>query len=137
MSCTEKNIIRAIDNNKKVKLYLIFEGRFQEQEKINKNEIEYIYRTNNGYSAAEVVEYLKSEGEEYLQDTRALNKLLLSLNVIKKEDNIYLPMPNYEHLFMIDEYRGKAKGVRFTNQFISWFEDKLKKIKPLEEQSLF
>ncbi len=132
-----KNIIRAIDNNKKVKLYLVCEGRFQEQEKINKNEVEYIYRTNNGYSAAEIVEYLKNEGEEYLQDTRALNKLLLSLDVIKKEDSIYLPMPDYEYLFMIDEYRGKTKGIRFTNQFINWFEDKLKKIKPLEEQSLF
>lgn len=132
-----QNIIRAIDNNKKVKLYLVCEGRFQEQEKINKNEVEYIYRTNNGYSAAEIVEYLKNEGEEYLQDTRALNKLLLSLDVIKKEDSIYLPMPDYEYLFMIDEYRGKTKGIRFTNQFINWFEDKLKKIKPLEEQSLF
>ena len=46
-------------------------------------------------------------------------------------------MPDYENLFMIEEYRGKPKGIRFTNEFIDWVEKWIKKIKPPEEQSLF
>jgi len=131
------NIIRAIENSKKIKLYLSEINGFIEPIKISKNEIEFTFRKNNGYSAAEVVEHLKSEGEEYFQQTRILNKLLVEHNIIKKEDNVYLPMPEYEHLFMVAKYRGKVTGIRFTNEFINWLEKWLKKIKTPEEQSLF
>ena len=131
------NIIRAIENHKKVKLYLSEIDQFVDPKKITKIEIEYLYRKNNGYSAAEVIEYLKNEGEEFFQQTRAFNKCLLEYKIIKKEDGIYLPMPDYENLFMIEKYRGKTKGIRFTNDFINWIEKWVKKIKPPEEQSLF
>ena len=131
------NILRAIEHKKKVKLYLSYENRFIESYKTIPDEIKFIYRKNNGYSAAEVVEYLKSEGEDYFQQTRAFNKCLLEHKIIKKDDDVYLPMPDYQHLFMIDKYRGKVTGIRFTNEFINWVEDWIKKIRPPEEQSLF
>lgn len=131
------NVIRALENNKKIKLYLSDIDGYLQQSKITKAEIEFIYRKNNGYSAAEVVEYLKSEGEDYFQQTRAFNKALIDHKVIKKEDGVYVPMPEYKNLFMIDKYRGKVTGIRFTNEFINWVEKWVKKIRPPEEQSLF
>lgn len=131
------NILRAINNNKKIKLYLSYENRFLETEKINKNEIEYIFRKNNGYSASEVVEYLKREGEEYFKDTRSFNKCLIDNNVIRKEESIYIPMPDYEYLFYVDKYQGKIKGIKFTNEFINWVEKWIKKNKQPESLDLF
>ncbi|MCB0044464.1 MAG: hypothetical protein KDD92_03445 [Caldilineaceae bacterium] len=131
------NVIRALDNNKKIKLFLSEIDGYIQPSKITKAEIEFIFRKNNGYSAAEVVEYLKSEGEDYFQQTRAFNKALVEHKIIKKENGVYLPMPEYKNLFMIDKYRGKVTGIRFTNEFINWVEKWVKKIKPPEEQSLF
>ena len=71
------NILRAIDSNKFAKVYYIFEERFLEQTKINNNEIEFIYRTHNGYTASEVVEYLQNQGIEKFKKTQDLNKYLL------------------------------------------------------------
>ncbi len=132
-----QNILRAIKNNKKVKVYLVFENRFLETQKITSSEIEFIYRKNNGYTAKEVVEYLMNEGEDYFQQTRAFNKCLMERHIIKKEDGVYLPMPQYEKLFIIDKYRGKVKGIKFNNDFINWVETWVKKIKPPEELSMF
>lgn len=131
-----RNIIRAIDNGKKIKLYLAEKDGFVEQKRITSNEIEYIYRKSNGYTAAEVVEYLRTEGEEYFQQTRAFNEFLIEHKIIKKEDGVYLPMPNYEKLFMIDRYRGKIRGIRFKNEFIGWLEDWIRQMMPPKQQSL-
>lgn len=131
------NILRAIEKNKKVKVYLDYESCFIEQEKTNKLEIEYIYRKNCGYSASEIVEYLISEGEDFFQQTRSLNKFLINNKIIKKEDGVYKPMPGHEHLFFIEKYRGKEKGIKFTDNFIDWVEKKIKEIKPPEQSNLF
>ena len=56
--------------------------------------------------------------------------------IIKKEEGVYLPCNDYEHLFMIDKYRGAVKGIKFTDGFISWFENWIKKNRPPEELSL-
>ncbi|MBD3843290.1 MAG: hypothetical protein IE909_15700 [Campylobacterales bacterium] len=131
------NVVRALENNKKIKLYLSDIDDYMQQSKITKTEIEFVYRKNNGYSAAEVVEYLKREGENVFQHTRAFNKALIDHKVIKKEDGVYVPMPEYKELFMIDKNRGKVTGIRFKNEFINWVEKWVKKIRPPEEQSLF
>jgi len=131
------NVVRALENNKKIKLYLSDINGYMQQSKITKTEIEFIYRKNNGYSAAEVVEYLKSIGENFFPHTRAFNKKLIDHKIIKKEDGVYVPMPKYKKLFMIDKYRGKVTGIRFTNEFIDWVEKWVKKIRPPEEPNLF
>jgi hypothetical protein len=132
-----QNILRAINNDKKVKVYLQYENRFLESKEIANEEIEFIYRKNNGYTAKEVVEYLINEGEDYFQQTRAFNKCLMEQHIIKKEYGVYLPMPQYEKLFIFDKYRGKIKGIKFNNDFINWVEKWVKEIKPPEELSMF
>jgi len=130
------NLMRALENNKKIKVYNNISKTFLEQSKINKVEIEYIYRENNGYTASEVVQYLKDEVIDVFQRTQDLNKFLIEQSIIKKDQNIYTPTNGHEELFIIDKYRGKVKGIKFKNEFISWIENTLNKSK-YTQASLF
>ncbi len=85
------NLIRAFEQNKKIKLY---QDGFLKQSEINKKNIESIYRKNNGYTTFEVVKYLKNS----FHRTQDLNKYLLQNSIIKKDNNIYQPMSKYENL---------------------------------------
>lgn len=119
------NIIRAIENNKKVKVYL--NNKYLESEKITKEEIDFIYRSSNGYTASEVVDFLKQGFCDFFTKTQDLNKYLLEHSVITKENGVYIPHKEYEQLFFVDKYRGKITGIRFKNEFIDWIETTLKK----------
>jgi len=93
------NIIRAIDNNQKAKVYLTEINDFLPQDKIKKEEIEYIYRKNNGYTATEVLNYLQNEIENIFKRTQDLNKFLLNKLIIIFQLNnikIYLLLKNIE-----------------------------------------
>lgn len=131
------NLLRALENDKKIKLYLSTEDSFVEPNKIKKEEIEFIYRESNGYTASEVVEYLKNDPLNIFNKTQDLNKYLLETNVLIKENSIYSPTPKFENLFIIEIYRGKAKGVKFKNEFIDWIEEELKKSNTGTQGSLF
>tara|TARA_R110002124_G_scaffold112073_1_gene266065 strand:+ start:1009 stop:1752 length:744 start_codon:yes stop_codon:yes gene_type:complete len=131
---SHKNILRALELQKKVKVYLTYMNQFINQQKVNKNEIDFIYYENNGYSAKEIVEYLTSEGKEYFKNTRALNKYLIDRKIIGKSDDIYIPLKNKE-LFIIETYRGKNSGLRFKNEFIDWLEATM--VNPGHQDGLF
>ncbi|MCK9336517.1 MAG: hypothetical protein M0P43_01670 [Arcobacteraceae bacterium] len=131
------NILRGVDNNKKIKVYLSNKNLFMEQSKIKKDEIEFIYRENNGYTASEVVQYLKDEAEDLFQKTQDLNKYLIHEAVIQKEDKTYTPTNKYKDLFIIDKYHGKIKGIKFKNEFITWIEKHIKEEKKPQQASLF
>jgi hypothetical protein len=119
------NLMRALENNKKIKVYITISKTFLEPSKINKNNIEYIYRENNGYTGSEVVKFLKDESIDKFQKTQDLYKYLIKQSIIKKDKNIYIPTNGHEELFIIDKYRGKIKGIKFKNEFISWIENTL------------
>ncbi len=129
------NILRGLDNHKKVKIYLSNKNSFLN--KITKDEIEFIYRENNGYTASEVIQYLKNEAEEIFQKTQDLNKYLMNKLVLQKDDKIYIPTNKYENLFIIDKYRGKTKGIKFKNEFISWIGKHIKEERKPQQASLF
>jgi hypothetical protein len=119
------NILRAIKNNKKVKVYLV--DKFVNPDKTTKEDIEFIFRENNGYTASEVVEFLKESFCDFFTKTQDLNKFLLSKSILVKDNGVYIPNKEYEQLFFIDRYRGKITGIRFKNEFIDWIESMLKK----------
>ena len=114
------NIIRAFEQDKKIKLYT--ENRFLEQHEINQQNIEAIYRKNSGYTAYEVVQQLKN----IFNRTQDLNRYLVQNSIIKKDNNVYQPMSQYEDLFIIDRYRGRVKGIKFRSEFLGWIEGSLK-----------
>ena len=121
-----QNIVRAIKSNKKVKVYLMRHKKFLEKNKITQKEIEYIFRERNGYTASEVIIYLRENVSGYLKNSHDLYKYLLRKSLIKKENNIYLPVDNKSKMFIVDTYKGRSKGIRFSNEFIKWIKNELK-----------
>lgn len=119
------NILRAMDNHKKVKVYL--NDKFLEADKTTKEEIEFVYRANNGYTASEVVDFLKESFCDFFTKTQDLNKYLVQKSIVIKDNGVYIPNKDYEELFFVDKYRGKITGIRFKNEFINWIESMLKK----------
>jgi len=131
------NILRGLNTNKKIKIYLSNKNLFLNKNKITKNEIEFIFRENNGYTASEVVQYLKNEAEEIFKKTQDLNKYLMQKLVIQKDDKIYMPTNKYKNLFIIDKYRGKIKGIKFKNEFIDWIKKHIQEERKPQQASLF
>jgi hypothetical protein len=131
------NIIRAIENKNPNKIYLSNKNIFLNKNDITKDKIEFIYRENNGYTASEVIYYLKNEAKEIFKKTQDLNKYLLQKLVIKKYDKIYIPDNQYEDLFIVDKYHGKVKGIKFKNEFFSWIEKNISEERKLRQASLF
>jgi len=119
------NILQAMDNNKKVKVYL--NDKFLDADKTTREEVEFVYRANNGYTASEVVEFLKESFCDFFTKTHDLNKYLLQKAILTKDNGVYIPNKEYEELFFVDKYRGKITGIRFKNEFIDWIESILKK----------
>lgn len=118
------NIIRAIESKKTIKVFLTSIDDFIPKEKVNINEIKYIYYENNGYTASEIVDYLKEDGIEDFRNTRDLNKYLLDNNIIIRNNNIYEPLC-MQNLFIIEKYQGKNTGIKFKNNFIDWLKEML------------
>jgi len=117
------NIIRALKSDKKVKVYYQDIDNFIDNEKVTIDEIDYIFREKNGYTAIEVIAYLQDNGIEKYKRSQDLNKFLLTQNLLRKEGKIYQPTEKKPELFIIEKYRGKPSGVKFNNNFIDWIEN--------------
>ncbi len=120
------NIIRAIEYEKEIKLYVTNRNKFIEQEKINKLDIEFIFREHNGYTASEIIAHLNANLSDYFKRTQDLNKFLIERSILRKDGSIYSPMQPYTNLFIIEKLRGKNKDLKFKNEFIDWLEKELK-----------
>lgn len=130
------NILRAIEQKKPVKVYLSTINDFLPQNQVNANEIQYIFYENNGYTAAEVVEYLKEDGCDFFKNTRELNKYLLDNNILTKIDGAYKPI-SMQELFLIEKYKGKETGIKFKNPFIDWIKNSISKSNSAKQDDLF
>ncbi len=130
------NIKRALEQKKKVKIFYSEIDDFILNDKVTLNEIEYIYRENNGYTATEVIKYLHESGIEAYKRSQDLNKFLLNEGLLTKDDNVYKPTAKNPDLFIVEMYRGKAKGVKFNNKFIDWIEKNTQK-QQIQTNSLF
>jgi len=116
------NILRSLEQKKPVKVYYNSIQSYIPTEEISELDITFIYRENNGYTAAEVVEHLQNNGIEKFKRSQDLNKFLLTENLLIKEDKVYKPTSKKPDLFILELYRGKASGVKFNNDFIDWIE---------------
>ncbi len=130
------NINRALDQNKKVKVFYTVINDFLSPNKTTPADMEYIYRENNGYTTAEIVEYLKDSGVTAYKRSQDLNKFLLSENLLTKEGSIYIPTSKNPDLFIVETYRGRVKGVKFNSKFIDWIEA-VSQTAPPQATSLF
>jgi hypothetical protein len=51
--------------------------------------------------------------------SKTQESLIVSNKILEKRDNVYMPLSNHE-LFIVETYKGKSAGVKFTNRFIDW-----------------
>ena len=70
------------------------------------------------------------------KNTRELNKYLIENKIIAKEESIYVPLMD-EKFFIVEKYQGKVSGLKFTNEFMQWFELELKKLPNFEQDDMF
>ena len=137
-----KNILRAIDMNKKSRVYLKELESYLPNEKITAPDIELIFHQNNGYSASETVNLLKKKNIDVFDRTQDLNKFLIDRKIILRDNNnSYKPHPelneqNVKNFFKLDSYRGRSKNIKFTNNFIDWLENEVRKQMQPEQQNL-
>lgn len=118
------NIIRSLKNKQPIKVYLSQNNDFIQKNKLSINEIEAIYRDNNGYSAKEIIELLNIES---LPTPQSLYKYLVDKDIIKKENSIYLPKDINSIMFIIESYKGVNTRIKFTDNFIDWIEEEKRK----------
>lgn len=118
------NIIRSLKQDKGTKVFLTKIDTFLPKSKVNKNEVDFIYYENNGYTAQEVIDFLVGEGKFFFKSSRQLNKYLVDNKIIEKRDDVYHPLSNHD-LFIIENYKGKNTGIKFNNRFIDWIVDML------------
>ena len=130
------NIKRAIEQSKKVKVFYSKINDFIQNDKVTLIEIKYLYHENNGYTATEVIKHLQENGIEAYKRSQDLNKFLLDEGLLNKEGTVYKPTNKNPDLFIVETYRGKAKGVKFNNKFIDWIEQNTQK-QQLYTDSLF
>ena len=116
------NIRRALQFQKPVSIYLMSENGFIEDNDINLEYIERVYRSSVGYSASEALEQLKRSSPNCFKSTRAFNQFLVNKEVLRRENGIYLPNEGYREFFEVTKYRGKITGVIFKITFFDWFD---------------
>lgn len=131
------NILRSIEQEKPVRVFLSYENDFLPQDKVNKLEIEYIFSENNGYTSSELLEQIEFLGINQFKNTREINKYLVDSKIIYKENDVYLPTKNNPEHFKIKMYKGKNTGILFTNKFVEWLSEELNQKYSNREQNIF
>ena len=118
------NILRAIESKKYIKVYYTEKSQFL---RTTKQEIDFVFRFHNGYSASEVVDYFLEAGNDFFKKTQDLNKYLLEKDVLKKDGKLYIPSEKFKHLMIVEYYQGKQTSIKFKNELIDWLEQSISK----------
>lgn len=116
------NIQRAFQFQKPLSIYLMSENAFIQENDINLEYLESVYRSSVGYSASEALEQLKENSHNCFQSTRAFNQFLVNKEILRRENGVYLPNESFQEFFEVTKYRGKVTGVKFKIDFFDWFE---------------
>ena len=125
------NIIRALELNKKIVVYL--NGNKLSKDEHNVKSIESIYRKNNGYNASEGAKYIIDKGVCDDFNTAQLNKFLVKKEIIirNKDKKIYEPHPDLSEekksKYLIQKkYKGKDTEITYTEELLDWVVRKIK-----------
>ena len=121
------NIRRANEFRKPFKIYFAKSGKLLSNAHVTIEQIERIYRENRGYSAIEVLDYLKHQGIQTFKNSQQLYHFLLTHSVITKINGTYAPVQDFQHLFLTRTSKGRIKGLRFSYAFLNWLSSELAK----------
>lgn len=112
------NIIRSLEQNQPVKIYLNSESRFLENDEITEQKIEQIYKSNNGYTSTEILKLLSSANTvSSIHSVKEFKNFLLQSHFVKQIGEQLIPNENYLDYFVVENYRGKT-NIRFKSKII-------------------
>jgi len=116
------NILRSIEQNQAVKVYLNSESRFLDKEEITEQKIEEIYKANNGYTSTEILKLLNNENiASSIRSVKEFKNFLLQYHFVNKKGDQLIPNENYLDYFVMENYRGKI-NMRFKSKIINLIE---------------
>ena len=116
------NILRSIEQDQAVKIYLNSESRFLDKEKITEEAIEKIYKSNNGYTSTEILKLLNHDNiASSIHSVKEFKNFLLQYHFVNKKGDQLIPNENYLDYFVMENYRGKI-NMRFKSKIINLIE---------------
>ena len=101
------NIIRAIENEKKLKVYHLQEDRCLTTHELKIENIETIYKSSTGYTASEIIKKIKAS-DLYIGISKAseLKEWLINHKVFTITKNKIEINKEYKNYFIVENYRG-------------------------------
>ena len=116
------NIIRALEHDKAVKIYLDAEARFLEQSEVTKENIEKIYKNNTGYTATEIIKMLgHSKIVSAISSVKEFKDFLVRSHYLQQKGNQVMLSEQYSEYFIVENYRGKT-NIRFKDKVLELVE---------------
>ncbi len=116
------NIQRALNHNKKLKVYLIQEQRYLLHSELNEKSIKSIYKANTGYTLTEVVQAIKSLNIFVnISKPSELKKWLIEHKILKENNKTIEINSKYEKYFIIEKYRG-TQNIKYKLDILNLIE---------------
>jgi hypothetical protein len=112
------NIKRAIENDKKLKVYYLQEDRCLTTSELKVENIETIHKSNTGYTASEIVKKIKSS-DLYIGISKVseLKEWLVNHRIFKIHQNKIEINKEYKNYFIVENYRGN-ETVKYKHDVI-------------------
>lgn len=123
------NIMRSLEENKYVKVYLASSNKYIHSKEPNfKNEIKDIYTTNSGFTKEKCLELLKESYPENLnlKNNNTFNEFLVKNKILMKDGKKYIPTDEYKNFFIKKIYKGKFDNYNFTNDLFDQIDKLIK-----------
>lgn len=112
------NIIRSLEQEQAIKIYLDTEKRFLEQHEIIEDNIKKIYKSNNGYTSTEILKLLSNANiASSVHSVKEFKNFLLQSKFVKQLGDQLIPNEQYADYFVVEKYRGKT-NIRFKSKII-------------------
>jgi hypothetical protein len=101
------NIQRALEQEKKLKIYYTRLNRCLTKEELHPSNIESIYKSNTGYTPTEIVAKIKASNLYIgISKTSELKEWLISHKVLKQSNNTLEIDSKYKDYFVVENYKG-------------------------------
>lgn len=120
-----ENILRLIELNKPFRVYTSKKDDFLTDVEKKKENIELLFKSNNGLTALEVAEELKNRDILSFNSAKDVNKYLVENNIVYKEENCYLPTKGNEQ-YVIVKLSRRGKQSKYSVDLVDFIEKKIR-----------
>lgn len=112
------NIKRAIENNKKLKVYYLLFDRCLEKDELSLKNLEDIYKSNTGYTSSEMLEKIKKLNiYTNISKVGELKSWFISQKIFNQTKNKIEINKNYKEYFIVENYRG-SQTIKYKNDVL-------------------